>query len=173
MYDILGVARPSFFMKKIKIIDNFLSVDDLNIIMKNISGSSWTMQSSNVGDSSSFLMYNVSNKEFFNNYLYKKVASTLKKDVKLERVYFNGQYWCRDGNIHTDGCDITALIYITPYSPGLGGFTEILKGNDHHIIAPYQRRLVLFPGKWKHKGYAYSQQNVGMRISLAYKLNLI
>ena len=159
-------------MKKIKIIDNFLSVDDLKIIIKNISDLSWVTQSSKPEDNSSFLMSDVSHQEFFNNYLYKKVTSTLKKDVELERVYFNGQYWCRDGSIHTDGCDITALIYITPYSPGLGGFTEILKGNDHHIIAPYQRRLVLFPGKWKHKGYAYSQQNVGMRISLAYKLNL-
>ena len=100
-------------MKKIKIIDNFLSVNDLDIITEYISGSSWTMQSSRSGDGSSFLMYNVSNKEFFNNYLYKKVASTLKKDVELERVYFNGQYWCRDGNIHTDGCDITANLAYT------------------------------------------------------------
>ena len=157
-----------------KIIDEFLSLDDYNIIMEKIPDLSWIRQRSHPDDmTSDFLMSDVTDQDFFNKHLYEKVASTLDKDVKLQRVYFNGQYWCRDGNIHTDGCDITALIYITPYSPGLGGFTEILKGNDHHIIAPYQRRLVLFPGKWKHKGYAYSQQNVGMRISLAYKLNLI
>ena len=156
-----------------KIIDEFLSLDDYNIIMEKIPDLSWIRQKSYPNDmTSDFLMSDVTDQDFFNKHLYEKVASTLDKDVKLQRVYFNGQYWCRDGNIHRDGCDITGLIYITPYAPGLGGFTEMWDGDNHHIIPPYQGRLLLFPGHWEHKGYPYSKQDTPMRISLAYKMYL-
>tara|TARA_A100001234_G_C12409870_1_gene294044 strand:+ start:88 stop:573 length:486 start_codon:yes stop_codon:yes gene_type:complete len=160
-------------MDDIKIINNFLTREEMGNIWEDVPGLQWIRQRSNPDDYDiDFLMSEVMDREYYNTYLYDRVVSCLDEKVKLQRVYFNGQYWGCDGSIHTDGCDITALIYINPYSDGFGGFTEMWNGDDHYVIPPIQGRLVFFPGNWDHKAYPFSRQNIMMRMTLAYKLEL-
>mgnify|MGYP001200117986 FL=1 len=157
----------------IKIIDNFIKSYDLDEINFQLSQANWKLHSSLPGDSDSFLMWDVSHIKYFNKTLYNKIQREIGVDTELERIYFNGQHSGREGELHIDGCDITALIYISEYHPNWGGFTQIIHSiEEQFIVPPVQNRLLLFDGNMYHKGYSYSYQKCPMRISLAYKLKI-
>jgi hypothetical protein len=163
----------------IKIVDNFLDPIDLKRVVSNLSYKEWSFQVSDRNDlpgilisSEVFLMSDVSDDEFFNSYLYKKLKEHLDGEYELERIYFNGQWSGRESTFHDDACDITALLYVSEYQYGWGGFTEIMtSAAEPTLIHPLQNRLCLFPGRIMHKGYSFSYQHCPMRISLAFKLN--
>lgn len=160
-----------FFMQEVKIIDKFLTNLEMNNIWNVISNMSWKMQTSIVNKSGlDFLTSDVSDLEYFNSYLFNRIKKSLGIDVKLDRVYFNGQWHGREGEIHEDGCDVTALIYVSEYQSHWGGFTQVFLPNKEVIISPQQGRLMSFPGHCAHKGYSFSYQECPMRISLAYKM---
>jgi len=157
---------------EIKIFDNFLSQDDLTIIHNYVKCvNSWGIQTStNKNSPNEFLYYDVSNEEYFNTYLCEKIKEKLKFSYELKRIYFNGQWFSRNGDFHTDGTIATVLIYISEYQFGWGGFTEfILSDNENLIVSPVQNRMICFPGNIIHKGYSFAYQDCPMRISLAYK----
>ena len=155
----------------IKIVDNFLDRIDFKKVFDYVNDKEWVIQRSDGRnrDHLQFLMREVSDDEFFNSYLFDKVKEQLDGDYKLERVYFNGQWCGREGSFHDDGCDVTALLYVQYYEYGWGGFTEIMTATPT-LVHPFQNRLLIFPGRIKHKGYSFSHQTSPMRISLAYKL---
>lgn len=156
-----------------KIVDNFLSPEEFDKITSDLYRCQWYIQSSNSNNNSEFLIKHVSDDEFYNKTLYNRVQEELGLDTEIERVYFNGQWSGRDGELHTDRCDVTALIYISEYNPNWGGFTQIINSpTEQFIVPPVQGRLLLFDGNLYHKGYSYSYQDCPMRISLAYKLHL-
>ena len=160
-------------MEGIKIVDDFLTDEEYWKINCDANDFAWVTQKTKQG-SLEFLMKDVSNDEYYSEKLFDRLKKKLDVDVSLLRVYFNGQFSGRDGTLHRDGCDITALIYISEYDPEWGGFTQILHPDDKQdIVAPVQGRLLLFPGNTLHKGYSYCYQTCPMRISLAYKINLI
>ena len=155
-----------------KIVDNFLLDDELNYINGCLNEARWNIQTSKLS-SLQFLYYDVGHIDYFSNQLYKKLEEEIGIGLELERVYFNGQHSGREGELHSDGCDITALIYISEYNTNWGGFTQIVYSpTDQYIIPPLQKRLLLFDGRIQHKGYSYSYQDTPMRVSLAYKLHL-
>ncbi len=159
-------------MKGIKIINDFLNDEEYWKINCDVDEFAWVLQKSKQG-SLQFLMKDVSDNEYYSEKLFDRLKKELDIDVSLQRVYFNGQFSGRDGTLHTDGCDLTALIYISDYDPNWGGFTQILHSTyEQDIVAPVQGRLLLFPGNTPHKGYSYCYQDCPMRISLAYKLYL-
>tara|TARA_Y100000389_G_scaffold194379_1_gene224293 strand:+ start:4890 stop:5372 length:483 start_codon:yes stop_codon:yes gene_type:complete len=158
-------------MEEVKVVDKFLSVGKLEEVYKYTSNIEWVVQRSDNSSNISFLMHNVID-EYYTKKLFKKVKKQLDIDVKLERVYFNGQNCGREGKIHKDGCDLTALIYISEYKIGWGGFTQVSHPDGRQdIIEPVQGRLVLFNGNHPHKGFSYAYQECPMRINLAYKMN--
>ncbi len=62
---------------------------------------------------SEFLFSHIKDDPFFTDYLFSKVVDKLDKgSYELERVYFNGQWSGRESDLHKDGCDITALLYM-------------------------------------------------------------
>tara|TARA_Y100000590_G_scaffold135634_1_gene155247 strand:- start:151 stop:648 length:498 start_codon:yes stop_codon:yes gene_type:complete len=157
----------------IKIIDNFLDPIDLKKVIGETSCQEWKIQQTDIRKSNHlpFLIREVSHDEFFNSYLFNKVKDELDGDYKLERVYFNGQWYGREGSFHQDGCDLTALLYVQHYEYGWGGFTEIMTSpNSPTVIHPLQNRLLIFPGRIMHKGYSFSYQICPMRLSLAFKI---
>jgi hypothetical protein len=155
---------------EIKIIDNFLSEEEMDFIQDYLETAKWSIQCSYPG-SLEFLMCNVTEVDYFKNYLFNRIKEELNFDYKLEKVYFNGQWFGRDGSFHKDLCERTCLIYINPHDVSWGGFTQIVESeNKQEIIPPIQGRLVVFPGNLPHKAYAYSFQECPMRITLAYKL---
>ena len=154
-----------------KIVDNFLTKQELSRIQDDVKKGKWGLQSS-VHNSIKFLMLNLSD-DFYVKKLFSKVQDEIKDEVELERVYLNGQFCGREGQLHTDGCDLTALIYISDYNPDWGGFTQIVHSvSDQTIVPPVQKRLLIMSGREYHKGYSYVYQTNPMRVTLAYKLNL-
>ena len=154
----------------IKVVDNFLTNEEMEEICKYLYEANWRVQCSSPQATSQFLMWEVSKINYFNTYLFNRVKKELNFKYSLQRAYFNGQWFGMDGQFHTDGCETTCLIYISGYENDWGGFTQILTSETtQEIIAPVQGRLVSFPGNWEHKAYAYSYQSCPMRISLAFK----
>ena len=163
----------------IKIVDKFLDTIDLKKVAAATNDTEWTFQRSNVLNKSNgiFLMKNMYDDKFFNTYLFDKIKEHLDgeykdKDYELQTVYFNGQFPGREGEFHLDVCDVTVLLYVSPYEYGWGGFTEIMTSTKRPtLIHPLQNRLVIFPGRVMHKAYSFSYQTCPPRISLAFKLN--
>ncbi len=157
---------------KLKIVENFLNKSDFDKLYALSMNTEWTIQSSTI-DQLTFLYSEKTNDNFFNNYLYNMVLAHLEKNnYKLDRVYFNGQWNGREGSIHNDECDFTALLYLSPYEYGWGGFTEIFTETNPVLVHPYPNRLMIFNGLLSHKAYSFVYQQCPLRITLAFKINL-
>ena len=154
----------------IETYDHFLNQMDLHRIIQDTEDVQWRIQSGS-GGGLDFLEYDVSDNDYYSVNIYGKIRKVLDKDYEIERIYFNGQWPSRDGEIHIDNCKRTVLLYVSPYTPEWGGFTQFVNDPMNQIIVPpIQNRLVIFDSSIPHKGYAFSNQNCPMRISLAYKL---
>lgn len=162
----------NFTKNDITIYDNFLPLDQFQSLINYVNNINyWAIQKSSRRSKNQFLIHDVSDNEYFNVFIFRYIQNILKKEYKIERIYFNGQWPNRNGDIHVDGCEKTALIYVSEYYHNWGGFTQfVFDDNQELIISPVQNRLVLFPGMIMHKGYAFCNQECPMRISLAYKL---
>tara|TARA_Y100001938_G_C7947542_1_gene357530 strand:- start:116 stop:646 length:531 start_codon:yes stop_codon:yes gene_type:complete len=122
------------------------------------------------------------NNDFFYKHIFLKIQKLISKEVSIEKVYFNSQSTGSHGTFHIDVCDITALIYLSPYNIEWGGFTQFLP-NIHQYelngypeikcIAPFPRSMVIFDSNILHKGYSFAYQHCPIRYSLAYKLNYV
>ena len=154
----------------VKIFDDFLSISDFKEAVSRIGSGPWYVHKSNEEDDSSFLANELDHDEFYTKHLFNQVTRLLVGNYELQRVYCNGQSHGREGQLHVDGCDVTALLYLHEYRYGWGGFTEVFT-EPPSIVQPITNRLIIFPGMVKHKGYSFSYQNCPMRLSLAFKLN--
>ena len=155
---------------EIKIVDNFLEGKDFQKISSD--DLAWKLQKSNRGKKELTFLSSKKCDEFFNVYLFSKVGEKLDRGYyRLDRVYFNGQWNGREGSLHSDNCDITALIYISPYEYGWGGFTEIMTEPEPTLIHPIPNRLVIFSGNIYHKAYSFAYQDCPLRVTLAFKIN--
>ena len=155
-----------------KIVDNFLTKEELSCIQNDVNvGCSWSLQSS-LSNGITFLMHDLTS-DFYTKKLFSKIQDEVEEELEIQRVYFNGQFCGREGKLHKDGCDLTALLYISEYNPDWGGFTQIVHSvTNQTIVPPVQKRLLIMSGMEYHKGYSYAYQTNPMRVSLAYKLNI-
>ena len=167
-------------MDDIVVIDNFLTKEELEQVQnKNCyKDSYWEIQNSSekqdVFDfNTPFLTKNLMDNEYYTSYLFNKIKKFFNQDYKLEDVYLNGHEALRNGSFHQDLCDRTVLLYITPWEPAWGGFTQfMISERDHTIVPPILGRLVNFKSDILHKAYAYCNQSCPMRITAAFKLLL-
>ena len=153
-------------MATCKIFDNFLDSEDIYYLQE--LEKSWVMQGSDDSNPYNlpFLYYAPPEEDpYFYKYLFKKIEDKIG-DYSILRCYFNGQSYGQDGSFHVDNCDMTVLIYVSPYDWEWGGFTQV----GEEIIAPVTGRMIVFDGMITHKGFSFSRQTCPMRISLAYKL---
>ena len=164
---------------EILVIDDFLPSKVIEKICQYVYQSeiSWTIQRSVSGNKNhlEFLMHDCSHVELFSKHLFKKIQERLDRKYDLIRVYMNGQWHGRDGSFHHDDGELTVLYYLSEYTLGWGGHTEIFKsqtpGETETIaIRPDFNRLVIFPAKNIHKGYSFTDPNAPMRLSIAWKL---
>jgi len=157
-------------------IPNFLENEDFGKVISHTHNQPWIIQCSNMPEKNlgleihDFLMLDVSNRSFFNEYLLKKIQETLHISCELQRAYFNLQWPGRDGQLHKDGCDFTVLLYISNWNLEWGGFTQVVTpSNEIKVFPPIPNMLLCFPGDFLHKGFSFSG-NSPKRISLAFKL---
>ena len=155
---------------ELKIFDDFLGISDFKEAVSRLSSCPWYVHKSNEEDDSSFLMSSLEHDEFFTKHLFDQVTRLLVGNYELQRVYCNAQHHGREGELHVDNCDVTALLYLHEYRYGWGGFTEVFT-DPPSIVQPITNRLIIFPGMIEHKGYSFAYQNCPMRLSLAFKLN--
>ena len=168
-------------MDDIVVIDNFLTKEELEQVQnKNCyKDSYWEIQNSSekqdVFDfNTPFLTKNLMDNEYYTSYLFNKIKKFFDVDYKLVNVYLNGYESLRHGSFHTDlDADRTVILYITPWKPAWGGFTQfMISERDHTIVPPILGRLVNFRSDVLHKAYAYCNQSCPMRITAAFKLLL-
>jgi len=160
---------------EVKIFDNFLNREDFRHLTEgNIS---WITQKSATDEpltdeNFEFLCSEVDDIPFFNTYLFDKIIEKLDSgSYAMGRIYFNGQWYGREGCMHHDPCDITALLYLSPYEYGWGGFTEIMTEPEPTLVYPIPNRLMIFPGHTLHKAYCFAYQKCPLRVTLAFKIN--
>mgnify|MGYP001039943006 FL=1 len=168
-------------MEDIVIIDDFLNEQELRQIqsISTYKDSYWQIHTSDekqdVFDfNTTFLSKNLMDNEYYTSYLFNKIKKFFDVDYKLATVYLNGNESLRHGSFHTDGdADRTVILYITPWEPAWGGFTQFMRSErDHTIVPPILGRLVNFRSDILHKAYAYCNSNCPMRITAAFKLLL-
>ena len=168
-------------MKDIVIIDDFLTQEELSNIQRisTYKDPYWEIQNSNEKQDvfdfyTPFLIKSLMDNEYYTSYLLNKINKSFNQDYKLVNVYLNGHEALRHGSFHIDNdADRTVILYITPWKPAWGGFTQfMISERDHTIVPPILGRLVNFRSDVLHKAYAYCNQSCPMRITAAFKLKL-
>ena len=168
-------------MDDIVIIDDFLNEQELSKTSRisTYKDPYWEIHNSyekqDVFDfNTPFLSKDLMDNEYYTSYLFNKIKKFFDVDYKLNSVYLNGHESLRHGSFHTDGdADRTVILYITPWEPAWGGFTQFMRSErDHTIVPPILGRLVNFRSDILHKAYAYCNSNCPMRITAAFKLLL-
>ena len=173
-------------MDDIIVIDDFLSEEELGHMTSasTYKNDNWEIHGSVpmgsnqleiFGDfPTSSLTRHLMDNEYYTSYLFNKIKKFFNYDYKLNSVYLNGREALRHGSFHIDrDADRTVILYVTPWEPAWGGFTQFMKSErDHVIVPPILGRLVNFKSDLIHKGYAFCNQNCPMRITAAFKLLL-
>ena len=116
--------------------------------------------------------------EYFNNYLFEKIKSSIKKlfneDVILDRIYFNGATFGQQGYLHQDYHipeGRTLLIYCNPeWNDEWSGGTLFETSKGTLTVYPRPARAVYFPGMIPHFSQSLSSDFGDLRVTLAYKL---
>ena len=168
-------------MDDIVIIDDFLNEQELRQIqsISTYKDPYWQIHNSDENQdvfdfNTPFLSKDLKDNEYYTSYLFNKIKKFFDVDYKFVNVYLNGHEPLRHGSFHTDGdADRTVILYITPWKPAWGGFTQFMRSErDHTIVPPILGRLVNFRSDILHKAYAYCNSNCPMRITAAFKLLL-
>ena len=169
-------------MIMIKIIDNFLDDNELEILYKILINKNYKFGHSSgpreliVNEFFSF--YN--EEDFFLVYLKDKIEKTFSSKYKINRHYMHIQTFGSDGGFHYDdiGDDkYTFCLYITNEKDlhKNGGDFLIKIPNEKYImsIETYNNRGILFPSEYLHKGMAYNINSVESRLCITWKLEII
>ena len=107
------------------------------------------------------------------DYIYQKInQEIINLETEILSVNTNIQFNHMQGELHSDNCDVTALLMITNKSSiGGGEFEYVVKNNKTERIEYKPNRLIVFNSKIGHRGLPYHDNNP--RITLAYKLKII
>jgi hypothetical protein len=180
----------------VSVFENVLTHHELDVCTNLLSRPAWSFghysQSSPVA--TPFWNMSLDGDTFFTNELFSRIQLLTGKKYTLLRVYANGQTFGQDGTYHLD--DIREQTYtfclfmnkqITEDTvDNIGGEfifkipTSSTKTVDTHVnkitrvvVEPFYNRGVLFKADIFHKGLAFNRYNKGLRISIAWKLQLI
>ena len=163
-------------MKEVKIVDNFFdnSIREkiFNLIVRR---PKWKFGAGDF-DNMFWSMDKLEQEEYFSEYLYGLICSKLNKTFKnVLRIYANGQTAGQHGSLHTDDGDVTILYFPNPHwnqeQQGHLFFSE--DGESITQVVEYKpNRLVMFPASLSHYPDAPHRLYPGLRISLAYKLEV-
>ena len=171
------------------VIENFIDEQDfsdiLNILYDHTNnhdfpGWKLTGFSNDKSKNKKFWNIRLTEYEYFNNYLFEKIKSSIKRlfneDVVLDRCYFNGATFGQQGYLHQDCYDPegrTLLIYCnSEWNDEWSGGTLFETPNGTLTVYPRPARAVYFPGMIPHFSQSLSSDFGDLRVTLAYKLRL-
>lgn len=149
-------------------IDNFVSPEFISSLRATIMLDRKHAYNMTSNGTSPFYSVDFNIKEPIVEKLVKQINSAIKGSYSVKRVYANIQYAGMDGTWHTDDGDVTALLFVNQELEG-GNFEIRIPGEETTLISPVPGRLILFEGKYLHRGLSSSTLAVP-RISLAFKL---
>ena len=184
----------------IQVIDNFFTEEVHSKIFWKMNRPKWSFTGGN--PFSPFWHINgLENEDYFNSNIFQLIQTKLNLNLKISRVYANGQTACQSGNPHRDDfdCDLTFLYYPNPVWKVMWGgnliFFEDFEDHDKcdhdQLKMRYMKydtspsikikkcvnyvpnRAVIFPPSVWHQSLEPNRHFNGMRISLAYKLQII
>ena len=173
-------------MENIKIIDNFLDMNELNQCISMINNKSWYMAYASSGgiekfNEHFFAAYDLGN--FFTQYIKSKLETTFSKKFKLDRNYMHIQLYGENGAYHVDSYQentYTFCIYVTKCKneelENYGGGEFLIKiPNENFILSipTFMNRAILFPSTFLHKGMAYNIHSENPRLCITWKLEKI
>ena len=120
-------------------------------------------------------MENLEEEEYFSKFLFQKICNKLERYYRFIRIYANGQTAGQCGTPHTDDGEFTFLYYPNPeWRVEYQGHLMFLENSEICKTVAYKsNRAVLFPAKMKHYADAPNRMFTDLRISLAYKLEVV
>ena len=126
-----------------------------------------------------FWLMSLSQNMFFSEYLLNKIESITGSNYNFERVYANGHTYGMKGSPHQDSYNHsgrTFLYYPFKWNVEWGGKTcfkfQTDTGVKYHFVTPEPNKAILFPGIIPHWAEETSRVFTGLRISIAWKLEL-
>ena len=160
---------------------NFLDVTEFNTVKNFLTeSSSWCFKGkSNKGDNK-FWYHELIDKPYFSDALVHKIMKTTNIQLKLERVYANGQSYGQSGSFHQDSIEpntVTFLLYMNEIKRDdldeWGGETQF-KMNDRLLsFQPETNSALMFRSGLFHRGLSPSRYVNEMRITVAWKFKIV
>tara|TARA_Y100000816_G_C25994465_1_gene519488 strand:+ start:119 stop:673 length:555 start_codon:yes stop_codon:yes gene_type:complete len=183
----------------IKIIDNFFTEEIHYKINELMDRPKWRLSGGDIGNRF-WHMDNLQTEEYFYDYLFNIIQDKLGINTRIKRIYANGQTVGQNGVPHSDSIDDISMTFL--YYPNLqwkfiwGGHLTFLdiKSNSKILakkitnemynntnfpveisdtVSYVPNRGVLFPSNIWHYAHSPHRSFTGLRVSLAYKLELI
>ena len=160
---------------------NFLDVSEFNMVNKVLKeSSSWCFKGKSMNGDNKFWYHELMNDPYFSEVLVRKIMQTTGLNLKLERVYANGQSFGQNGSFHQDSTEpntFTFLLYLNEIKredlDEWGGETQF-KMNDRLLsFQPETNSALIFMSEIFHRGLSASRYINEMRITVAWKFKLI
>ena len=162
---------------------NFFSDIDHEAIQRELNNGLWAWgHKSDMSKANQIPMWlmSLSKYKFFNEYLLNKIESKTGLQFNFERVYANGHTFGMKGYPHQDSqnhCGRMLLDHpMNDWNVEWGGKTCFKFPTDdgikHHFVIPEPNKAIIFPGIIPHWAEETSRIFTGLRISVAWKLEL-
>ena len=162
---------------------DFLNDVDFQAINRELNNGLWAWgHKSDMSKTTQLSMWlmSLSKNKFFSEYLLNKIESGTGNKFNFERVYANGHTFGMKGYTHEDSMNLkgrTFLYYpMNQWDPQWGGKTCFRFATDsgfkYHFIVPEPNKAILFPGIITHWAEETSRVFAGLRITVAWKLEL-
>jgi predicted 2-oxoglutarate/Fe(II)-dependent dioxygenase YbiX len=169
------ISRPN-----IRRLINFLTVTEFDRAWSIINNSrTWGQNGTSVEGTRKFGFLNLNQESYFSEYLTGKIRQATDMNLRLDRVYANGQVFGQDGSFHQDSelpDTFTFLIYMNKIEDldKWGGETQFKFYDDQLItFQPETNSALLFDSTLWHRGLGPSRHVDEMRVTVAWKFTLI
>ena len=157
---------------------NFLSKEEQERTISNtLYSKNWRFGHASADDDAfRFWSIDLTEDPFFSNTIFNKIRETVGINLRLTKVYANGQTYGQCGSVHKDvhggNCDLTFLYYPLMWKPIYGGHIILDDGQEVINVLPKENLGLMFKSDIDHVGMEPSRHYNGLRISIAYKMKM-
>ena len=155
---------------------DFLSKEDQeHIINKTLYSKNWKFGHGSDDNTIRFWSIDLTKDAFFSNDVFNKICETVSINLRLIKVYANGQTYGQSGNIHKDvhdGCDLTFLYYPLVWKPIYAGHLILDDGQEVISVLPKENLGLMFKSDIDHVGMEPSRHYKELRVSIAFKMKV-